>query len=630
MKIVLAAVLSIVVLRSGFAQNYSVIKPLEEELKTCKETARLVEIHLKLLFEYEIFNTEKSLFHGVSAWNEAGKDSMKQEMTTAAYRLGCIYQFDENDADRASQWLLKALTLAEQEKDSARIADCAYNLGLVLFDNGETERGKQYFNKATDFAVRRKDYAMIVIAEVALGKRLKTREEKLGHFQKALDAANLSINDTLSLALTWSTLGEFYREIKEETPAKYWFEKVFQLLNGKVLHYQDHHQLELFANSCLRTGRYNESIEAAERIVSLCNNPGSSEWYSLEGMKLLAEGYFYNGYDSLAFWTLMKYSTKKDSLQEIRNNSRAQRNMQIRQLEFEAQQQAQEVKLSETKQQYERYLKYILNGSFLALLILAIYLYRERRREYHQNKQLARLNQTKDKLLSIISHDVRSPIQALQNIINLFEQDIASKEDVHMVTKQVSARVQGMAQGLDNLFYWAQSQQMELKAYPETFNLSELVSVLIDFFGERIRKKELSVLHNQEEPCFLTEDMLHTRLIISNILVNAIKFSPLKGIINITCSKDKEGNCILSMADNGSGIPDADIAKIFDPAVRYTRPGTADEPGSGLGLSLTRDLLLLNSNNIVINSYQGKGTRVDLIFNRKKISGNSSSILPDS
>ena len=612
------------------AQNYNSVKTLQEELKTCKSPAACARIHIILLKEFEVYNIQKSLYHGHKAWEEAVKDSAKQEMAEAAYRLGAVYQFDDNDKVKAIEWHLNALQLSEQIRDSVQLTDCYYNLGLLMSETGDHEKGLQYFKNAIGIANMRKDATMLVMAEVAYGNHSKEKSEQIAHYLKALEASELLENDTASVAQAWSTMGAYFWRAKDQNSARIWYEKVFQYLHGIPLDSKDHYLLELYATACLRTGRYDEAIQVAGRIAKLNNDPKSSDWYALEGMKLLAEGYYYNNYDSLAFWTMMQYAEKKDSLHEKLNNGRALRNVQMLEAEYESHRKEREMELLQAKNQHERSVGYLLVFGLLICGFLVAYLYRKTQIEHNQNKQLARLNQTKDKILSIISHDVRSPIQALQNIIALFEQDIATKEDVHTVTKQVSASVQSMAQGLDNLFYWAQSQQQELKSFPENFNLAELVITIVDLFSERLSKKEITVEHNLREPVYIHADILHTRLIFSNILVNAIKFSPEKAVIKIHFTFDNAGNGILSVADSGKGIPEEDIAKIFDPAIRYTRPGTAGEPGSGLGLSLTKDLLHLDNNGITIISSPEKGTMVNILFTRKNPLRDSSFILPDS
>lgn len=630
MKTICRLVLYFVCIGQASAQNYATLKALQDELQTCQNPAACARVHIRLLKEYEVFNVEKSLFHGQKAWEEAAKDSAKQEMAEAAYRLGAVYQFDDKDKVMATEWYLRALQLSEQTGDSIQLTDCYYNLGLLMSETGNPAKAFQYFNAAIEIANWRKDATMMVMAEVAYGNHLKDPKEQIVHYLKALKASERLENDSASLAQAWSTMGAYYWRTKDYKSASIWYEKVFQFLHGLPLDSKEHYLLELYATACLRTGRYDESIQVAGRIARLNNDPNSSDWYALEGLKLLAEGYYYNNYDSLAFWTIMQYAEKKDTLHEQLNNSRAQRNVQMLETEYESHRQERAMELLQAKNDHERSVAYLLVFGLIICGFLLAYLFRKTQIEHNQNKQLARLNQTKDKILSIISHDVRSPIQALQNIIALFEQGIATKEDVHTVTKQVSASVQSMAQGLDNLFYWAQSQQQELKSFPESFNLTELVITIVDLFSERLLKKEITVEHNLREPIFIYADILHTRLIVSNVLVNAIKFSPAKAIIKIHFSFDHAGNGILSVADSGKGIPEEDIVKIFDPAIRYTRPGTAGEPGSGLGLSLTRDLLHLDNNEITIISSPKKGTIINILFTRKNPLRDSSFNLPDS
>lgn len=630
MKTLCRLVLYFIFIGKATAQNFTTIKSLQNELKACKTPAECARIHIALLKEFEVYNIEKSLEHGHKAWEEAVKDSAKYEMAEAAYRLGAVYQFDDNDQVQATEWYLNALLLSEQIGDSVQLTNCYYNLGILMTETGDQDRGLQYFKTAIEIAKLRNDATMLVMAEVAYGNHAKEPTEQITHYLKALEASEQLENDTVSLAQAWSTMGAYFWRTKDYKSAKIWYEKVFQFLHGIPLDSKSHYLLELYATACLRTGRYDESIQVAGGIAKLNHDPNSSDWYALEGMKLLAEGYYYNNYDSLAFWTIMQYAEKKDSLHQKLNNSRALRNVQMLEAEYESHRKEREMELLQAKNQHERSVGYLLVFSLLICGFLVAYLYRKTQIEHNQNKQLARLNQTKDKILSIISHDVRSPIQALQNIIALFEQGIATKEDVQTVTKQVSASVQSMAQGLDNLFYWAQSQQQDLKSFPESFNLTELVITIVDLFREKLTKKEITVEHNLREPVFIYADILHTRLIVSNVLVNAIKFSPVKAVIKINFTFDNAGNGVLSIADSGKGIPEEDIAKIFDPAVRYTRPGTEGEPGSGLGLSLTRDLLHLDNNDIIILSSPGKGTIVNILFTGKNPLRDSSFILPDS
>jgi signal transduction histidine kinase len=171
-----------------------------------------------------------------------------------------------------------------------------------------------------------------------------------------------------------------------------------------------------------------------------------------------------------------------------------------------------------------------------------------------------------------------------------------------------------MARGLDNLFYWAQNQQQELKAYPELFDLTQLVNTQIDLHAPNAIKKNVNFENTLVEAHLIYADILHVRLIINNVIGNAIKFTPVNGGVSIDYYSKNEKEGVLYIQNLGEPINETDIPKILDPSIRYTRLGTKGEPGSGLGLSLTRDLMLLNQGNLEIKSIPNVGTRIGLIF----------------
>ena len=377
--------------------------------------------------------------------------------------------------------------------------------------------------------------------------------------------------------------------------------------------------IKLYSMSALRTGHFDRCIQVTPKIINAQNHINGNNWYSPQGMRMLAEAYHYTGQDSLAFWTVLNYMSLEDSLHDIRSNDQARRIILSLQSQFDTQKKEKELKLLQAETRLERFVAFALAVLLILLSIFTFYMNRERKRNHQQNKQLAQLNQTKDKLLSIISHDVRSPIQALQNIIQLFEQDIATKQDVHTVTTQVKDSVQNLTEGLDNLFFWAQNQQQELRAYPETVNLTEILKAQVQQHALKAAKKQITVTDDLPDSLTVFADPLHTRLIINNVLVNSIKFTPVNGTIKIGYTTNPaQGFSTLSVQDSGKGILPEDIEKIFNPLVRYTRPGTLGEPGSGLGLSLTRDLLWLNKGSMEISSQPEKGTIIQMIFSNEK------------
>jgi signal transduction histidine kinase/tetratricopeptide (TPR) repeat protein len=602
-----------------FAQNRSLIYTLETELKTVSDSSRLIEINRQLMMEYEIFNISKSFEYGNSLWNLGLLRSDKKAMLEASYFMGRICYVNLNDSEKAINWQLKALELAKTIKDSTRISDVAYTLAWIMKGNGNKERAIQHYLIADKVAYERKDFTMIAMVNIGLGDLEDDQSKKIEYYLKALQVAETS--NTFLDTINWVTALlniAAATEASDKKKALRYYEKVYSLLEEKTKTSDDLNLVSMFANACLKLEKYDECIMIGNILANSGSRTGSDSYFITEGLRLLAEAYFGDGEDSLAFKTAMRYVALTDSLNQKKFSAQAQNRVLTIQTELDLQQKAQELELLQTKTKYENRLAYVLSLVVFLLIVIVSYLYRQRLRENKQNQKLAQLNQTKDKLLSIISHDVRSPIQALQNIINLFEQDIANKEDVKTVTRQVNASILGMARGLDNLFYWAQNQQQELKSYPELFDLTKLVSTQIDLHAPNAAQKNVNLKNTLVEAYLIYADILHVRLIINNILGNAIKFTPVNGEVHIEFYQKSEKEAALFIQNMGEPINEMDIPKILDSSIRYTRLGTKGEPGSGLGLSLTRDLMLLNQGNLEIQSIPNIGTRIVLVFRLDK------------
>lgn len=594
------------------AQSFASTRMLEAELQHCKDTARMTEIVTTLVQKFNVFDADKCLKYGQMLWDIGNSSGNKKAQADAAFYLSGYYHFDLNDSGEALTWALKALDLYTDRRDSSGIMSTNYRLAHINFDNRDPKIAISCFEECIKWANAINNHSMIVMAYVGIGDASKDPKEQLKQYENALKALEKIPNDTTRISQVYITMGEYYWGQNEQKKAAEYYERFYNLIYPMVGKTRDVELLEMLARVCMQTDRFDQCIEVANIMCSIGLSAGQSSWILEKGYRYLAEAYHRNGNDSLAFQVMQTYISLNDSLNQLKFSDRVLDKLTKAQSEYEYKRKEQEVELLQTKTKYENTIAYVLLTMILLLCGVIYYLFRMRKRENRQNQKLEQLNQTKDKLLSIISHDVRSPIQALQNIIRLFEQHIATKEDVLTVTQQVNASVQSMAQGLDNLFYWAQNQQQELKAYPELFNLSELVQAQLGQYMPTWDKKGITVDNQMPPHQFIYADLLHIRLIFNNLLGNAIKFTPKNGTITINFEKISDKNGILRIENTGEPIREEDIHMIFDPAIRYSRPGTNGEPGSGLGLSLTRDLVLLNNGNLYIQKSEGKGTVVSV------------------
>ncbi len=221
---------------------------------------------------------------------------------------------------------------------------------------------------------------------------------------------------------------------------------------------------------------------------------------------------------------------------------------------------------------------------------------------------LQEANALKDQLFSIISHDLRSPISSISQLIDLYteQKDEIDSDTSNSILNTLQNTSKETYKLLENLLEWASSQRTS-SYKPHALNLAPVISQIVSLSQGAAEAKQISILNDyaNEIPVFVDEEMLKTA--IRNLLSNSIKFTPTSGTISIT-SAFNGSNVEISVTDSGVGIPESKIAKLFDNSTSFTTPGTNNEKGTGLGLKLVKKFIEKNGGSIRVESLEGQGT----------------------
>jgi|GEM_PF-1666848 PAS domain S-box-containing protein len=228
-------------------------------------------------------------------------------------------------------------------------------------------------------------------------------------------------------------------------------------------------------------------------------------------------------------------------------------------------------------------------------------------REY--TEKLSKLNENKNKLFSIIAHDLRNPFQGLLGYFELLNSNYESFSDneKNLLIKELFVSVKTVYSFLNNLLLWARIQSGRMLINPEDLKIKQVINDIIPVMKLNIQNKDIELQDNINEEARVFADAESLKIIMLNIITNAIKFTPRKGKIYLEASTDENTTCI-KVKDNGIGIPEEVLSKLFDISERKSRPGTENERGSGFGLTLCKELLEKNSGSISIQSKTGEGT----------------------
>jgi two-component system sensor histidine kinase/response regulator len=214
----------------------------------------------------------------------------------------------------------------------------------------------------------------------------------------------------------------------------------------------------------------------------------------------------------------------------------------------------------------------------------------------------------KDRLFSIIGHDLRGPIHTISHMMEMIkEKSLSEEENEYWIEKICETLV--ITSGLtENLLYWAKSQLDGIQANPANFNVRTVIDQNIALLKERAAEKKVLVTGLDEtEPETVYGDQTMVDIVIRNLVENAVKFSEAGDTVTIAAEK-KESSTVITVKDNGKGIPEEAQSKIFNKFTSYTTFGTASEKGSGLGLLLWKELVERNNGTLWFESKAGIGS----------------------
>lgn len=223
--------------------------------------------------------------------------------------------------------------------------------------------------------------------------------------------------------------------------------------------------------------------------------------------------------------------------------------------------------------------------------------------------QLKEINKSKDKLFSIIAHDLKSPFTSIvgySEILKDYSANCNQQETVNYASIINTSSKQTL-QLLENLLDWARLQQGRIILRPQNLNLYELVYEVFGLTKDIAEQKGIFIQNTIPANFNVYADKDMIKIVLRNFVSNAVKFTPKGGLVVIS-SKLSVKEIFISVTDNGAGISAEDIGKFFDISSNFSTKGTNEEKGTGLGLSLCKEFVEMNNGKIWVKSELGKGS----------------------
>lgn len=226
-----------------------------------------------------------------------------------------------------------------------------------------------------------------------------------------------------------------------------------------------------------------------------------------------------------------------------------------------------------------------------------------------KNSELAQLNATKDKLFSIISHDLRSPFGTILGLSEILSDELEtlSKDEIAEYVKNIQLAAKNSYDLMDKLLVWARSQTGDIRLIKEQVNLKNLVNDAVGVLEHSANNKKISIKNVIGAEILALADNNTLNAVIRNLIANAIKYTKENGIIEIS-AEIKDGYAEVKVSDNGIGMNEYTLKNLFNRSEAVSRPGTANESGTGLGLILCKEFIEQNGGTLRAESKEGAGS----------------------
>jgi signal transduction histidine kinase len=224
-----------------------------------------------------------------------------------------------------------------------------------------------------------------------------------------------------------------------------------------------------------------------------------------------------------------------------------------------------------------------------------------------RTNELVTANTVKDRLLSVMSHDIKSPLNSLRGILQIFNMGAINQQEFVELTRQVEGDLNKTSLLLENILFWTASQLKGIDVKVEKFNVHQLVEENLHLFKSIADSKKITLSHNTPIKFEVVNDRNILNLVLRNLLANAIKFTFDGGLVDIRVTTTDK-HFTLQVIDSGIGMDRGTIENLLSSESTMSTSGTKNEKGTGLGLLLCKEYLHKTGGQLTVESTPGKGS----------------------
>jgi len=611
----------------AYGQKREQIDSLKRELaRPSNHDTINVTILLEISMKYQSFETDSAMIYVQESLKKAEAIDYTRGRADALLHIGRLKRDQNNDVDALNDMFV-ALKLYREIHDSVQIANSLNDISIIYATSGDYAKSLEYFLQALDIFQQTGDkkgesYALNNVGLIyqEMNDYAKAKE----YFIRSLRIKEQR-NDVYGISRGYTNLGSIAEDHEQ------WDEALAYYLKADSL-YEKTRDLQVQATNLIAIARIKEKqgkrAEAKRHSLSALEKAKAVKSLSaiLSAYKFLAtlEERQSNYKSSLAYQKL--YNAIADSL----NNENHQANLDELKAKFNVEEKEREIVLLKKDKELQKaildrrtILTYALTGGIVLMVIILGLLYFAYRttkskkdilavknEEISQQKDdLDKLNREKDRFFSILSHDLKGPLSSLKGLSYLLTMthDALTEEELLQMRGKINTSLDNLTELINNILEWSMATSQKRKWSFVKIDTAELIQKNISLYQNIAESKGVSLLCSKQDECFGYADYHAIDTIIRNLLSNSIKYSHANQHIVIDTRKEAQ-TIYISVKDQGVGMTQEVQDNLFTLQGNASRPGTQNEKGTGLGLTLCMELIKENKGRIDVRSKVGMGS----------------------
>lgn len=537
--------------------------------------------------------------------------------------IGWIY-YRKGIYSKALEHTTNAMSINKVENNKSEIAACLNTIGAIQFEQRKFVEAISSFKDGYRVAksVNHRVNMSRCLNNIAFCfLQLKKYDSASFYVNRSV---NEHVNDKFRLAFSYRILGDIFFEEGKYTDALTSYNTCLESATEQNNNFLKASTLYRIGKTFLKLRNTDKALQVLNQNLFLSRRFGFKSEQETT-LLLMSEAFAMRKDFANAYEFQNRYLALHDSLHDQRGGEQinlleTQYKLDLKNAQIDLL--TKDTQYKESEIQTQRIGIYVALAWLACMLLLIIILFRTNRRARaanrllveknelieQQTQQLIKLNATKDKLFSIIGHDLRGPLNSLRGMMHLLNKSVITQEEFIEFSKKIKTNVDFVYSDLENLLSWAQAQQKGLITAFGSVQLRQVVQDKVNLLQEAIQAKQLHVQIDIKPEINVIADKNQLDLILRNLISNAIKFSYPGGHIHIVALADAENKVHIAVTDTGTGMEPTDVENLITNNFHFSKPGTHNEKGMGLGLLLVKEFVELNKGKLAIQSKPGAGS----------------------